>query len=252
MTDLKLGNKQASGDIQFELSYANFDDFLEAILYSAQTFAVDGTIKNGTTQQTFTIEKGFPSSTHFQQFKGMTPNSMTLTINANAQVTGTISFIGMNQTISTATIASSVTPAVAGGLFDSFNGALSEGGVAIADVTSLTITIDNGVEPIFVLMDNGVKALIDGRCNVTGTLNALFQDDSLYAKFLEETESSLSFTLNTVEEPLNGYTFTLPRIKYTSADMPVNGEGVVSITMPFQSLQDDVVGATITIEKLSV
>ena len=250
MTDLKLGNKQASGDIQFELSYTNFDDMLEAVLYSLETFAVDGTIKNGKKQQTFTIEKGFPDSTHFQQFKGMTPNSLTLTINANAQVTGTVSFIGMDQTITTTTIASSVTPAIAGGLFDSFNGSITEGGVS-ADITSLTITIDNGVEPVFVLMNNGAKALIDGRCNITGTLNVLF-DKTLYAKFSNETESSLEFTLTTVEQPLNGYTFTLPRIKFTGADMPVNSEGVVGVTMPFQALQSEVTSSTIEIEKLSV
>lgn len=250
ITDMKLGNKQASGNIDFELSYENFEDMLEAVLESPDTLTIPtDVIKNGTTQTYFTIEKGFPGVPHFQVYTGMTPNTFNLNLQSNSQVTATIEFLGLDQSTDTVSIADSVVEPTLGGLFDSYTGEIKEGGATIGDITSLTMTINNNLTPTFVLMNDAVSEIIDGRCNIEGTLSVYFADATLYNKFASESESSIEFTL-TVSGSTDGYTFLLPRVKYTAADMPVADEGPVTVTMPFQALQDNVVeNATIKITK---
>ena len=252
ITDSKAGNKQSSGSVDVEISYENFDDMLEAILESADTL-VDGgdTIQNGTTMIPYSIEKGFPAGNHYQIYTGMYANTFNLNLQANSQVTGSIEFVGMNQEVRT-TPASSVakTEPVSGGLFDSFTGEIKEGGAVIGDITSLSLTISNNLSPTFVLMNDSVKEVIDGRCMVEGSLSVYFSDATLYNKFVNDLESSIEFTLTDPASgaELNGYTFLLPRVKYSGADMPVNAEGPVLVTMPFKALQDSVNG-TIKITK---
>jgi hypothetical protein len=55
-------------------------------------------------------------------------------------------------------------------------------------------------------------------------------------KFINETESSIAFTLTDVDG--NSLTFNLPRIKYTGAPPDVKGIGPITLAMPFQALLD--------------
>jgi len=76
--------------------------------------------------------------------------------------------------------------------------------------------------------------------NVTGTATILFENATEVNKFITETTSSLSVTL---QDPAgNTLTINLPKIKYTGGDIPVSGGGVISISLPFQALYDDTAG----------
>ena len=250
VSDLKSGNKQASGSIDFELSYENFDDMLEAILETDDTLDIaTDTIQNGTTMTPYSFEKSFPAGNHYQVYTGMYANSLSLSLAANSQVTGSIEFMGMNQEVRTESASTAAnTSAISGGLFDSFTGEIKEGGATIGDITSMSLTISNNLTSTFVLMNDSVKEVVDGRCTVEGSISVYFSDASLYSKFVNDTESSIEFTLTDPANSPDGYTFYLPKVKYTGADMPVSEEGPVTITMPFQALQDDTDG-TIKITK---
>ena len=250
ISDLKSGNKQVSGSVDFELSYENFEDMMAAVLESADTLSVaTDTIQNGTTMTPYSIEKSFPDGGHYQVYTGMYANTLSLSLAANSQVTGSIEFVGMGQEVRTESASSAEnTSATSGGLFDSFTGEIKEGGTSIGDITSMSLSITNNLTPTFVLMNDSVKEVIDGRCTVEGSLSVYFADASLYNKFVNDTESSIEFTLTDPASGTNGYTFYLPKVKYTGADMPVSEEGPVMITMPFQALQDDTDG-TIKITK---
>ena len=239
VSDLKSGNKQAAGSVDIELSYENFEDMIEAVLETADTLSIPtDTIQNGITMIPYSIEKGFPNGNHYQIYTGMYANTLSLNLQANSQVTGSIEFIGMDQEVRT-TPASSVakTEPISGGLFDSFTGDIKEGGVSIGTITSMSLTITNGLTPTFVLMNDAVKEVIDGRCMVEGSLSVYFENATLYNKFVNDTESSIEFTLTDPASSPDGYTFLLPRVKYTGADMPVSDEGPVTVTMPFKALQ---------------
>ena len=65
-------------------------------------------------------------------------------------------------------------------------GTINEGGVSIAAITELSINVDNGLNPAFALGDPTTTEPIDGRSNITGSITAYFQNQTLIDKFLNE------------------------------------------------------------------
>ena len=245
ISDLRHGVKQANGDVGIELSYGEYDDFLAAAIRGEW----DGNIlKAGIKPWYFTIEREFADIQQFELFTGCMVNSLSLDIQSNAMVTGTISFIGKGVTFPTSTAATVSTPSFTHSPVDGFHGALKEGGAEIAVITSISLNIDNGIEAANVVGSDEAEALVPGRINCTGTVSAYFEDMTLLQKFVDEAESSLEIVLG--DGGPGSYIFTLPRIKYTGGDNGVDGEGPVMLDMPFQALLDSCTGTNVLIERI--
>lgn len=262
MSDFRLGANQVGGDVNFELSYGSFDQFLQAALLSTD-WAVDtpavGTdqIKAGSERASFTFVRQFADiqavDKPYYIYTGVEINSMQLTIAANSMITGTFSVVGQAQvtaqdlsTLGTPTFppASTTSP------LDSFTGTLNEGGTPVAVVTEISMTLQNGIEPRFVVGSKNSIYPSVGRSNLTGQVTAYFEDSSLVDKFLDETESSIEFTLP--DGVGNEQKFRLPRIKYTGGQPDVSGEGPITLAMPFQALLDASSGTNLLIERTPV
>lgn len=337
ITDFRLGANQVGGDISFELSYGSFDQFLEAVLLSADwaspattgtttldqsatqitratgSFITDGfavgqtanvagfnsgganglvkitgvtelalditavdgqtlgvesgdgdeiitasqSIKAASQRRSFTFVRHFAdiqsSGNPYYIYRGVELNSIQLTISANSMITGTLSVIGQSQETTqnltglgspTFNPASTTTP------LDSFTGTLDEGGTTIAVVTEISMTLQNGIEPRFVVGSKNSIFPSIGRSNLTGQVTAYFEDSSLVNKFLNETESSITFTLP--DGAGNQLRVTIPRIKYTGGQPDVSGEGSITLSMPFQALLDATESSNIRIERIPV
>jgi len=109
------------------------------------------------------------------------------------------------------------------------------------------MTLENGINPLFVVGSDVTEEPSIGKSRVTGTLGVFFQSKTLLEKFINETASALIFTL--VDPVGNEYNFTLPNIKYTGGQPDVSGEGEVTISMPFTALYDSTEGSNLTIER---
>jgi hypothetical protein len=254
VTDLTMGNKQTGGGIDYELSVDNFDPFLAAALYSTGTDLLAG-IENGVTERSFTIEKSFPNIPIYEVYTGIHVNTLTLNVAANSQITGSMDLLGTGYTtpIPIIPLVNATDAAVTGGLFDSHNLVIREGGVPIGIGLSLTLNINNNLNAAFALGDDEAIEVIDGRCSVDGTLQIYFDSKDIYEKFANDTESSIELDLiSTKAGVVTTYTFELPRVKYTTADDPVSDEGAVNVSMAFMALQDDSAGYTIKISKTVV
>lgn len=251
---LRHGNKSVAGDLPFELSYGTFDDFLEAALCG--TWATDtpsvgiDQLQAGTTRRYFTIERKFSDldTPEYHRYTGAEVNSMSLSISPDSIVTGSFSFIAKDSSIATAIIAGATYgAATTTDPFDSFSGTINEGGSPIATVTSLELSIENGLSPLFVVGSDVSDVPSIGRSRVSGSVGVYFQDKTMLEKFLNETASDLVFTL--IDPDTNQYEITLPNIKYTGGQPDVSGEGPVTISMPFTALYDATEGSNITIER---
>jgi len=337
IADFRLGANQVGGDINFELSYGSFDQFLEAVLLSADwaapadtgtttlsqsatqitrasgSFITDG-FKAGQTAevtgysgsganglvkitgvtaleldvtaldgQTLAVEAGdgdeqvvasesikaaaerrsFSFIRHFADietadnpyyiYRGVELNSVQFTISANSMITGTFSIIGQSQETAqdlTGLGTPTYNPASTTSPLDSFTGTLDEGGTAVAVVTEISMTLQNGIEPRFVVGSKNSIYPSVGRSNLTGQVTAYFEDSSLVNKFLNETESSITFTLP--DGAGNQLRVTIPRIKYTGGQPDVSGEGPITLAMPFQALLDSTESSNIRIERIPV
>lgn len=205
-------------------------------------------VKTGVTRRSFTVERLFGDITQYLRYTGCNFNTMSLNIVPNAMVTGTFGIIGKAQTTDTAILSGETyNAATTTSPFDSFTGEITENGAAIAVVTSLDISVDNGMGALFVVGSPETLEPSIGRSNITGSLTAYFEDTTLLDKFIDETESSISFTLT--DTAGNDYIVDLPRIKYSTGKPDVADESPVTITFDFQALLDSVTNTNITIER---
>lgn len=256
IADFRHGARQTGGDINLELSYGSFDDLLEAVLLG--TWEVDGggsgidRLKAGVLRRSFTVERFFgdilTADRPYHRFTGVEFNTLGLAINANAMITGTMGVIGKGFATDTAIISGATygAPTTTSPL-DSFTGVLEEAGVPIAVITEIQLNVENGLEARFVVGSKDTIRPSIGRSNVSGTITAYFEDSLLLDKFVNETESSIKLELPDAQG--NKYTITLPRIKYNGGQPDVEGEGPITLSMPFQALLDSTTATNIIIDR---
>ena len=238
---MRHGNRQIGGTIETELRVGDFDDLLQSAFFGRFS---GGILKNGIQPLYLTIEDRSEDINQYRVFRGCAVNTLAVSIKPNAIVTATFGIVGKSSTSSNASIDSdaSIEDTSDNQPFVSFEGTLKEGGTNQAIITGLDFQIDNGLQPTFVVGSAETPQLEYGRSNVTGTITAYYQDQTLMNKFLNETESSLEMSLS---DGTNTYNFKMPRIKYSGAEVPVQNEQSRIITLPFTALLDDASDASI-------
>ena len=232
---LVTGTRQASGDIGSRLAYGEFDTLLEAAL--GGTWASD-VLKVGTIERSFSFEKRFNLAIdEYHRFTGEKVNTLAISIQPNANVGLTFGMIGkdLDSDNLTSQVAGSTYSSASTNIpFNSFTGAITEGGGSTAIVTGLDINLENGYEPAFALMSTTGIEPIAGKSRVTGTVTAYYESKALYEKFLNDTASAITVTLEDVAG--NTLEIDLPSIKYTGGNPEVSGEGPVTVALEFTAL----------------
>jgi hypothetical protein len=230
------GNRQVGGDVVVDLRKGDYDAFLESAMLN--TWATD-VLKVGTAPKYFSIEDYAADVDQARLFTGCTVSSLALSIAPSQMVTSTFTMVGKDMTIG----ATEKTQDAASGNapFDAYSGAVAIGNVGASSasgvVTGIDFTLNNSFAPTFVVGDDSAPALEVGRAEIEGTLTAYFEDATLITRFLNETETELSVS---VDDPTgsNEYTFLFPRVKINSADTPVDGPNSRTISMSFVALYD--------------
>ncbi len=248
ITDVRHGSRSVAGDFGVELSHNAFDDFLEAAL--GGTWATN-VLKAGTVFRSFTMEKGFTDIDQYLVYLGCVVNSLSVNFAPNQMATASFGIIGKDMVDPAATSIDTtpgLTPSAGNEPFDGFTGTINEGGSAIATITGIELSLENGISQNHVIGQNTVRGLTLGRSNITGQLTAFFEDETLINKFTQETISSLDFTLTRGSDTLK---FDLPSLKFMGADVPVVGETSTILTLPFQALRDDTEESNIVITRSS-
>lgn len=236
-SDLRHGNIKVGGNLPIEFSYKEYDKWLEALCFNSWATNV---LKVGKSIKSFTVERYFANlaTPYYQQFTGVMVDGLTLDVKPEAMVTGTFSLVGITGQMSATSLLSTGEPTASQTYspYDSFTGTIKEGGSTISVVTSLSLDIKNNISPAYIIGQKVAGALPAGRCSVTGSLTCFFTDTAMIDKFINETSSSLEFTLG--NGTTESYTFLLPKLKYTSGQPDVSGEGQIEISMAFEALYD--------------
>lgn len=199
----------------------------------------------GTTRRSFTIERLFADITQYRRYKGSEFSTMSLQVQPEGIVSVQFGVLGQSEAADTAILSGQTySAATTTSPFDGFSGSITEGGSEIAVVTEVSLNLDNGLQALFVVGSAETIHPSIGRSNVTGSVTAYFENTTLLNKFINETESALTFTIG---DGTNTLKFICPRIKYTGGQPDVAGEGPVTLTMPFQALLDSVTGTNLRI-----
>lgn len=250
------GNRSATGSIEVDLRRGDYDLLLESAFFNA--FDSNDHLVIGTTPRFLALEDAALDIAQFRQFSGCLVNTATFNIAPNQMVQTTFDIVGRNMVQAGTSLDS--TPNAPDGFepFDSFNGALLEGGLGTNDglciVSALQFSIANDVTPAHVILceaNQDVAAQMQyGMATVEGTMTVYYEDAALINKFLNETESELSVT---VDDPTgaNGYTFYFPRIKYNGANVPLANMQSRMIELPFVALKDTSAGYSLRLTRTS-
>jgi len=231
------GNRNAAGSIEVDLRKGNYDDLLESAFLSI--FDSSDEITIGTTPKFLTIEDAMNDISQYRLFTGMTVSTATFNIAPNQMVETTFEMVGKDMSISGT--GKTVGASTINQPFDSYNGAIYEGGVGSSDlvnvITSINFSITNSFAPTFVVGSDTAPQLEFGRAVIEGTMSVYAEDATFINKFLNETESELQVS---VDDPsgANSYQFTFPRVKYNGASVPLANEQSRIIELPFVALYD--------------
>lgn len=213
-----------------------------------EQFIAYPTLKNGTTRRSFSMQRYFSDIGDYVVLTGMSVDTLGLEIGVDTMVTGTLSFVGKDISTGTSAISGSTTSAeTTTEGFDTYTGTIYENGATGACATTLSLNLTNTLERIFCVFDDTSKEPSRGKFRATGTLTAYFEDLTYYDKFLNETESSISFTLT--DPAGNDYWVYLPSLKYNAGNPDVSEEGSVTLGLDFQAVRDTTAGCTMMIQR---
>jgi len=131
------------------------------------------------------------------------------------------------------------TAATSGNVCGSVNGLLRIGGTVVGVATGIELSCMAALsmEPV-INASNLVPEIFLGPSLVEGNVSAFFEDGSLISAFLNETDSNILLQLgNSSNAGGDLVTIYVPRLIFSGADRPMQGDGGQTISLPFQALK---------------
>lgn len=254
-TDLVQVSAQAAGDINFELSYGSFKDFIAGVLCSAWAAGTGDheVLTNGTTRSSWTIQKYFPDLgvPQYHNFKGCVPESMTLKMELGKIVEGTFNFMATGLVTATAQFSGATTPAAP--TTTPMNAVANVQNFTIAGVpysgcmSSISLQIKNNLRASMCIGSMGPRDIKLGTLEVTGDIEFYFNDGTQFNAYVAGTSFDISFDL--IDYAGNKYTFTMPRCKFESGEVVAGGKNTdVMLSAKWRALYDGTAGNVMKIE----
>lgn len=248
----RLG-QQVSGQIAGILRFgAETDLLLEWALRSSFAALV---LKGGSTAKSLTIERKHVAgaTSNYFRFTGVRCQQIQFSTQAEGFVTWQADVIGMAHSVGTSILTNATYTApsnpdkpMAAPDLASFT---VDGLGTQPSLRSLNLTINNNaaVQPkIGSVSPAGVRY---GDQNVTGSLEAYFEDLDLYNKFLNQSVADISWSFG---DGTNTYVFDMPNCTPDEAAVPIGGNNQDAIkSFGFESLYDSSATTSLSITKSS-
>ena len=173
-------------------------------------------MKNGVTRHSWTLERNHTDITQYLSFAGMMVNQMNFNIQTGAILTAEMMFMGKSADRDVVSILpGTINAAPTGDVMNSVRDVVSvlENGTNAGTIQSMTLQLANnlrGQKAVGFLGNAGIGV---GDFEVTGDLTAYFEDGTIYDRYVNDTDTSLSFI---VTNDGQGYSFDIPRVKIES------------------------------------
>lgn len=200
-------------------------------------------LTNGTTQESFTIERQATDIGEYWAYTGMTLSSMEVNIASGSRSTMSFSFMGKSAERDTATQLPGV--AVDSNGYDIHSGSTGPvcliwvDGAPLAGtfVQSLTLSYDNALRSQEAICNLGAIGIGSGTINCTGSMEVYFADGTLFDKFV--ANDNIEFTFSTMDDDGNGYIFTLPKANISAVTTSAGAKDQdMMLSLEFAALRD--------------
>lgn len=239
----RQGNRAVAGDIAFDFSDSDFDEFLQGVMHS--TFTA-GVLKHGTGIRSYHIEGRMNDNTDYTLVSGAVFNQLSLTMALDAFVTGTVSVIGRDCVDNGTSFDATMTASSNTAPFMGHEVTVAWKGVT-RKASSASLTIANNFEPNFVLGAKVCDSVSKGFIDVNGSIEVYFEDTGIATDFRNEVEDDLILTIS---DATNSYEFLMPKVKLSSAEKTVAGQGSIILTAGFSAVYDVAEATTLKITKV--
>lgn len=219
--DLITVGADVAGDLNFELSYASFDELIAAALCSSWSVPAAGVsnIKNGTDLLSYTVQKHFQDLAIplFQNFIGCRIGGITLDFQTAQILTGTFSVMGCEAAISPAQIAGATIENPGSGnepmnAVSNLSSIEKDGVAMVAKIKSMSMELTNNLRGQEAVGTLGYVGIALGRLEITGSIELYFENITEYQTFLDNNDFKFSFIVQ--DAAGNSYELIFPRVKY--------------------------------------
>lgn len=255
-TDLIQTGASAAGDINVELSFDSFHDFIEAVLCGrwATTTGDQSEVQNGTILRSFLVQKYFADmdEPEYHNFAGTCMESLSLKMEIGKIVEGAFSTMAFGVTVSASQVASATFPAVTStspmNAVTNLQNFTVDGVPYEGCISSLGLQIKNNIRAIQCLGSIQARNMVLGTMEVTGDMEFYFNEGSNYTKFVNGTEFAFAFDLEDTDG--NVYNFDFPRCKFETGEVVAGGRNTdVMFSAKWRGLKDSVTGRVLRITR---
>lgn len=199
------------------------------------------TLKFGGALPSLFIEKGFSDISQYFKYNGCKVSKLSLAATPEGFQKVSFDFSGTKETTGSSAFDSTATD-LGKSSFNGFGiGTIEEGGSTIANVTKIDFSIDNALDTsVYVIGASGIRsALPEGTVKVSGTVEALFENLTLYTKAVNSTESSVRvvYNLGTGAGTAGNESFEIkvPELIFKQDAPVISGDKGILVSLPFEA-----------------
>lgn len=218
-------------------------------------------IKNGTTQVSQTIERGFlgQATPNYFVHPGLVVSQRTTSMALNQPISVTNSYMGMGGSISTSALDASPDAAMDNESYPPFVtrvhvGRIIEGGTTLGTpdfVRGLTIVMNNNSTMIDSIDSEAAAGIVGHALDVTGTIEPYFGSNALLTKYHAGTATSFtSYVYNSISG--QALIHSIPRLFFAGDGSPNASGSNVDVMLPLSwraSKDETVTNAMITLDR---
>jgi hypothetical protein len=206
-------------------------------------------ILNGSVFKTFSLEYAMTDINEFMIFKGMRPGSLDLDISVGSIIKGSFGFMGMTHASTTVTglpgtptASNTLDPLSAvtdvGSIYEGATSLLANGSF----IKSVKLSVNNSLRGQKAIQTFGNAGVGYGELAISGQMEVYFPDASYYRKWLNGTNTALSFGMS--DALGNGYMFDFDKVTFRDVALNPGGRNDdVMLTLPFDCYRNGAAGA---------
>lgn len=188
------------------------------------TIVMGAQIVNGVTETSFSIEKHFVDlTTTYELLQGMEIDVLNLSIVADQLITGSFTFLGKDAQGDTSSAGTGYVTAPENEVMNAVDDVLKIlENYSEFPSTQVTLAVANNLRAKTQIAELGPIDIGTGTVNVTGTLQAYFQDNTEMDKYRNYTNTALSIIFE--DGAGNAYVVDLPRVNLTAGRSVAGGQ----------------------------
>lgn len=250
-SDPAQGNLTVAGDVALPMDARGVGFALRLALGAPVTEELDDglfehTFHTGKDLPSFVSQIGHPklATPKWRTHLGVKAGGIQFPMQRNGRATITIPLLAQSEVKDT-TGARDPSPKVFDYLpFNNAGGAVTVGGVALANVTGGQFNQSNGLEPVETIRaDMAIDGVDDGMRTLSGSVDLRFGGDSTIDDLADANlPAALEYSFSLASQPTWGLRFKMPRVFFPKSKKPIEGPGGIQITSSWRAAFDQTAG----------